>query len=425
MIQKNKKVVLLAFFLVFTISGILMAKEKVDVTIYGPYFGFEEQYFQKELDLISEEMNITIKYYPNVDVETYIVDNEGEDNSPDIAIMPNPQGVTNLGERSLVLPIEKHFSSSYLESIYPQHLIDINTSLLTNINYGAWLRLFPNSLIWYNVDKYEAIGSPEISSYEELLKITKSIANEGKEPWCLDRASGVATGWIPSNWIEDILLTRYGPEVYDDWWTLEIKASSDEMLSVFKDVGDLIFSENFVFGGNKRIIQKEFRNLPKVLMDPSTPCIFIWGGHYSTIYFPDQYSYKNDYDFFLFPPINYKNSVVGIGDSLVVLNDDPVVWAVMEKLLHKNFGIYWMNQEDSTFIPANINSNIENIKNPLTKKESIIIREAQSKNLFKFDASELMSRPIGADYLWSMLRRYIDEGNSSLLNLAKELDMHY
>ena len=110
---------------------------------------------------------------------------------------------------------------------------------------------------------------------------------------------------------------------------------------------------------------------------------------------------------------------------MVVLNDDPVVWAVMEKLLHKNFGIYWMNQEDSTFIPANINSNIENIKNPLTKKESIIIREAQSKNLFKFDASELMSRPIGADYLWSMLRRYIDEGNSSLLNLAKELDMHY
>ena len=217
MIQKNKKVVLLAFFLVFTISGILMAKEKVDVTIYGPYFGFEEQYFQKELDLISEEMNITIKYYPNVDVETYIVDNEGEDNSPDIAIMPNPQGVTNLGERSLVLPIEKHFSSSYLESIYPQHLIDINTSLLTNINYGAWLRLFPNSLIWYNVDKYEAIGSPEISSYEELLKITKSIANEGKEPWCLDSESGVATGWIPSNWIEDILLTRYGPEVYDDW----------------------------------------------------------------------------------------------------------------------------------------------------------------------------------------------------------------
>ena len=100
-----------------------------------------------------------------------------------------------------------------------------------------------------------------------LLKITKSIANEGKEPWCLDSESGVETGWIPSNWIEDILLTRYGPEVYDDWWTLEIKASSDEMLSVFKDVGDLIFSENFVFGGNKRIIQKEFRNLQKVLMD--------------------------------------------------------------------------------------------------------------------------------------------------------------
>ena len=101
----------------------------------------------------------------------------------------------------------------------------------TNRNYGAWLRLFPNSLIWYNIDKYEKVGSPVFSSYKEMLEFTSQIAGKNSEPWCLDIESGVATGWIATNWVEDILLNNYGPEVYDQWWKLEIQASSNTMVS--------------------------------------------------------------------------------------------------------------------------------------------------------------------------------------------------
>ena len=414
---------LVIFSIVF---GIFLTRQKTDVEIYGPYFGFEEEYLQKELDLIGNELNISIKYYPVIDVEAYIIENFDSGEIPDIALMPNPQGVTNLGERSIAIPINNFVNEDYIKSIYPQHLIDITTSMQTNTNYGAWLRLFPNSLIWYNIDKYEKVGSPVFSSYKEMLEFTTQIAGKGSEPWCLDIESGVATGWIATNWVEDILLNNYGPEVYDQWWKLEIQASSNTMVSAFLDLGRLTFGTNNVYGGTVRMYSKEFINLPKVLMDSNSPCIFTWMGHFISVYFPDEYSFGEDYDFMQFPSIKYPGAVVGIGDSLVLLNETTDTVKVYQRLIDKNFGQYWMKQTDATFIPANINSDISNIENPLTYKEANIVRKAQESNLFKFDASELMSRPIGSDKLWRTLTGYITSGYlSSVYKYLAELDAHY
>jgi len=419
----------LIFYIFVTTSlllGISLVKPKTDIEIYGPYFGYEEEYLQKELDLIGRDLSIRIRYFPVIDVETHIVENFRSGNIPDIAIMPNPQGVTNLGERSIAIPINNFFQDEYLNSIYPKHLIDITTSLQTQINYGAWFRLFPNSLVWYNVSKYEDVGSPEFSSYDELLLFSSENGERGNEPWCLDSESGVASGWIATNWVEDLLLTTYGPEVYDDWWKLQIDASSNTMLSVFLDLGRLTFGSDNVYGGHIRLFSKEFRNLPITLMDESSPCIFAWMGHFLSVYFPEQYSFGKDYDFFQFPSQNYKDSIVGIGDSLVLLNDEELTIEVFQRLIDKDFGNYWMEQLDATFIPANIQSEIDRITNPITNKEAVIVRKAQLQNLFKYDASELMSRPIGSDKLWDILTRYMQSGYlASIYKLTAELDTHY
>ena len=127
-----------------------------------------------------------------------------------------------------------------------------------------------------------------------------------------------------------------------------------------------------------------------------------------------------------FPSTQYPGAVVGIGDSLVLLNKSPDAIGVYKRLIDKNFGEYWMQQGDATFIPANILSDIERIKNPLAYKEANIVRGAQEVNLFKFDASELMSRPIGSDKLWDILKRYIASGYlSSVYKYLAELDTHY
>jgi alpha-glucoside transport system substrate-binding protein len=40
---------------------------------------------------------------------------------------------------------------------------------------------------------------------------------DGEFPWCNYIESGFATGWVGTDWIEDLVLGADGPAVYDDW----------------------------------------------------------------------------------------------------------------------------------------------------------------------------------------------------------------
>jgi alpha-glucoside transport system substrate-binding protein len=312
-------------------------------------------------------------------------------------------------------------SKENMESYYSKHLREITTSNISNKNYGAFFRLFPNSLIWYSVKKYEDIGSPKFNSYNELLEFTTIYSKENKDLWCLDIESGASTGWIATNWLEDLILNDYGVEIYDQWSKQEILSSEKPILNSINNIGKLVFTENAVYGSNKRIIRKEFRNNYKNLLNEDVGCVFSWGGHYATYYMPEDKQFKTDFDFFKFPsPLT---SIVGIGDVLTVLNYDEDTKLVFNKLINEGFGENWMSHTDSSYIPANI-KNINYIVNPITSKERDLIRISLKDNTFRYDASELMERKIGADALWIALKNYIDSGKE-IEDITKELDSNF
>ena len=87
-----------------------------------------------------------------------------------------------------------------------------------------------------------------------------------------------------------------------------------------------------------------------------------------------------------------------------------------------------MNEADASYIPANkLNKNL--IINPLTQREAEIVMAALSENSFRYDASELMERKIGADALWKALKNYIDMGKDraekGIEDITKELDTNF
>ena len=413
----------LLIFLFVTLAFSFFAYQPIDVVIAGPQMTDLEK-FEIELKSIEDSTGVKIKYETYSDIETYLIENSNSD--IDIAIIPNPQGVTNLGERGIILSIDQIVPKETMESYYSKHLQEITTSNNSNKNYGAFFRLFPNSLIWYSVEKYEAIGSPKFNSYNELLEFTTNYSIENKDLWCLDIESGASTGWIATNWLEDIILNNYGVEIYDQWSKQEILSSEKSILNSLNNIGKLVFTENAVYGSNKRIVRKEFRNNYKNLLSEEVDCIFSWGGHYASFYMPENKQFKTDYDFFKFPsPLN---SIVGIGDILTVLNYDKDTKLVFDKLIDESFGENWMSQTDSSYIPANI-KNINYITNPITSKERDLIIKSLKDNSFRYDASELMERKIGADALWVALKNYIDIGRErayrEIEDITEELDSNF
>ena len=413
------------FFIIFLFVTILfswLAYQPDEVIIGGPFFP-QMDYFIEELDNISKANNIKIKYFPVSDIETYLI--EVADNNIDLALIPNPQGVVNLGERKIATPINEVINEKDLSEKFSKHLIQITTSKKDNNNYGLWFRLIPNSLIWYDVEKFEALGSPKFDSYEDMVLFTKDYSSKGNPLWCLDIESGASTGWIATNWLEDLILHQKGPVVYDQWASQQLLARSDEITLSFLEIGKLIFIEDAVFGSNKRMVRKEFRNNYKNLLDKENSCVFSWSGHFASSYFPSDKDYGTDYDFFKFPSEKYKDAMVGIGDALIVVNPTRESKIVINALIDDNFGEIWMSKNDSTYISANKNSEISSLKNKLTIKEAKLVKSSINNNLFRYDASELMERRIGSDSLWYAMKKYIELTSKYIDEITEELDFSY
>ncbi len=413
------------FFIVITMSFSFFAYNPADVVLAVPQMT-DLEYFIDELKVIEDSTGLKIKYEIFSDIETHLIENQNT--RIDIALIPNPQGVVNLGERSIIKPIEQIISSEKMNNYYSKHLQEITTSKNSNKNYGAFFRLFPNSMIWYSVEKYNNIGSPQFNSYEEILNFTLEYSKFNENLWCLDIESGASTGWIATNWLEDLIISEYGLETYDNWSNQNLLSSESKILNSINSIGKLVFIENAVYGTNKRVIRKEFRNNYKNLLSEDVDCVFSWGGHYAEFYMPKNKTFGQDYDFFKFPSTKNNSSIVGIGDILTVLNYSNETEIVFNALTNEEFGKQWMNELDATYVPANkLNKN--SIINPLTKKEAELIKASLLENSFRYDASELMERKIGADALWKALKNYIDMGKErayrEIEDITEELDTNF
>ncbi len=420
LIRKNIFIIL---FLLVTLILSIVAFSPNEILIAGPYFP-QIEYFENELELISKDMNIKITYIPLSDVETEIIEGNNTDNF-DIAIIPNPQGVVNLGERGFLYPITIALEEEKIQKNYSNHLQNIMTSDQDNNMYGVLFRLIPNSLIWYDVEKYKEIGSPKFNDFEEMVIFTKENVSNDNPLWCMDIESGASTGWIASNWLEDIVLHEYGPNVYDKWSEQKITPKNNDIKSSIFSIGEILFIDNAIYGGRERIISKEFRNNYRNLVDRDNTCVFSWSGHFAKMYFPSDKTYGIDYDFFKFPSTKNRNAMVGLGDSLVILNSSEESIEVFNSLTSNEFGQDWTSHRDSMFISANKNSIINEIKNPLLLKETTLIRNALNEDLFRYDASELMERRIGADHLLTALKNYILSGNLVINLISQELASQY
>ena len=399
----------------------MFAYQPPEVVIIGPTF-YDQDYFIEELNIIADDIGIKIKYNAVSDPETFIINDPN--NSSSIAIIPNPQGVTNLAERNLLYSLNSLvIDDSLIENVYPKHLIDI-VSVDQEI-FAGWTRLFPNSLIWYDISKIKKYENIKFENFNNLILETKKIADNGESPWCANSESSASTGWIQTNWLEDIILTKYGPEIYDRWSKLEIKASNVKIYNSMKVVGDFIFYQNLIQGGDRGIIDKEFRNLPQVLLNDENSCFLSWSGHYFRYYIQDDYEYGVDFGVSNFPPINYKNTIVGIGDSLVLLKNDSISKHIISKILSSDFGEKWASYENTEYISANKNFNKANINNELTKYEFEVVHKALNDDLFRYDASEIMPRPIGSNLLWKFFREFRGLGPDSLVKLLNGLDKEF
>ena len=92
-------------------------------------------------------------------------------------------------------------------------------------------------MVWYSPAMFADGGYEIPQTLEELKALSDQIVADGGTPWCVGAESGVATGWVLTDWMEDFMLRINGEEVYDQWVNHEIPFNDPQVLAVADAVG--------------------------------------------------------------------------------------------------------------------------------------------------------------------------------------------
>lgn len=391
------------------------------VNIFGAFVDEDAARFEKSMIPFEEATGIDVVYEGSGDFETLItVRSEGGD-APDIAAFPQPGLVTDLVKGGYVYDVAEWLGMDYLKGQYNDAWLDL--AEIGGIQAGVWYRASIKSLVWYNKPAFEKEGYQIPETWDELMALSREMADDGYTPWAVGIESSGATGWVATDWLEDIMLRIHPPEVYDAWVKGEIKFDSPEFREALDYLADVWFEKGFVLGGREGIVLTPFGDaITPLTVDPPAALMhrqanFIMG------FMPEKGAEVGpQLGFFYFPPINEAQGrpVLGAGDLLGPMQDRPEVRAAMRFLAQGVSTKAWL--QSGGFVSPHKDTPLSWYPTDVDRGIAEILQKATT---FRFDASDLMPGAVGAGTFWTGMTDYVNDPDADLDKILRSIDQSW
>ena len=378
-----------------------------EVNIFGVYTSEDEARFRAALVPFEQATGIDVNFEGSGDFEQLIrVQVEGGD-PPDIAQFSQPGLIAELADD--MVPLDSFVNMDQLGEDYIQSWLDLAT--FDGHLYGLFYRASTKSLVWYSKPQFDAAGYEIPETWVELLDLMDEMVANGHTPWCIPAEHGGSTGWVITDWVEDVLLRTAGPEVYDQWVNHEIPFNAPEVKEAMDEyVGTIFFDEDYVYGGPEGILTiwvgqtaELFTSEEEGRAEPA--CWMMKQAGWIPAFFPEGTTVSpDDAWFFYFPPIKEElgKPVLGGGDPIGMFNDRPEVRAVMEYLATPAGCEVWV--KTGGFISPNRSVPTDWYWNESERLQGEIMQNA---DVFRFDASDLMPGTVGVGTFWSGMIEWV------------------
>ncbi|MFW5994497.1 MAG: ABC transporter substrate-binding protein [Spirochaetia bacterium] len=368
-----------------------------EVQIFGAYVDEDASRFRDALEPFIEQTGIRVDYEGSGDFESLItVRAEGGD-PPDIAAFPQPGLMEDLYEQGHVEDVSDWFGMDYLEEQYDQDWIDMST--VDGDVAGVWYRTSVKSLVWYEPNIFDEEGYEIPETWDEMLELTDQMVDDGYTPWSIAMESAGATGWVGTDWIEDIMLRIHEPEVYDQWVTNDIPFDSEEVREAFEVLGEIWFNEDYVLGGTDSILTVPFGDGANPLLTDPPQALMHRQASFIRGFMPDETEVgpDADVDFFYLPPIDEEQGepVLVAGDIMSAMQDRPEVRAVMRFLSTAEGARGWLEQ--GGFVAPHADVDFDWYPEVDGRYAEIL----DNADTVRFDASDLMPGSVGTGTFWT------------------------
>jgi alpha-glucoside transport system substrate-binding protein len=377
------------------------------VRVLGGFTAPANDAFLEAVEDFEEETGATVDYQGSADFEQLIRSRVDGGNPPDIGMIPQPGLLGQFVSQGQARPLDDIVDTEQLQETLIPGLFEIGT--YDGQYYGLPRVIALKSSVWYPPQAFEEAGYEIPETFEELEELTERIAAEGDAaPWCLGIESAGSTGWVITDWIEDILLRTSGPEVYEDWVDGDVDFSSPEVMEAASRFEDLLLTEGHTFGGRGTILSNPYGDAPLPMFAEEPDCLMHRQASFISGFFPSDAVEGEDIDVFYLPPMQEDgfdgNPVNGSGDLAALFTDNPAA----EELMRYMSDPEWLGPQIDTGFDFSPHQTfpIEEYPSAAQRAQAEYLRDTDA---FAFDASDRMPAEVGAGTFWSAMVSWINE----------------
>ena len=377
------------------------------VSMYASITDPEGSYLQQSWKQFEKCTGITIKYTGDKEFETALKTKVQGGNAPDIAIIPQPGLLQNFAT-SGSLKAASQAVTAEAEANWTKDWISYGT--VSDVFFAAPMGANLKSLVWYSPKYFKKWGYTVPTTWADMLKLSdKMVADGHMKPWCVGIESGTATGWTLTDWMEEVMLREYGPDVYDQWVSHKIPFNDPKVVNVLNIVGQIVKNPKYVnagIGDVKSIATTAFQKggLPV----ETGKC----GMHQQASFYASNwdkgYTIAKDGDLYAFyePTRNDKfgKPIEGGGEFVSAFNDNVQTEAVQLYLASGDWATS-RAKVHSGWVSSNQKVDKAAFKDPIDALSVQLLTDPNST--FRFDGSDAMPASVGAGSFWTQLTKWI------------------
>ncbi|MEU5366538.1 ABC transporter substrate-binding protein [Streptomyces sp. NPDC005925] len=195
MTQRFKMLVFVVVLLLVAAGGVVAAWVQQDdaepVTILGTWTGTQEERFETLL----RGFGIPFRYQGTAAQREVLLSKVQSGDPPDIVIMPGIGELAEYADQSLLKPLDGLYRPEEYGAPWE------STGSRSEPVYWVPVKADLKSIVWYREGNRPAADAPAPTM----------------ENWCLGMGDDGASGWPGTDWIEDLVLQRAGPDAYERW----------------------------------------------------------------------------------------------------------------------------------------------------------------------------------------------------------------
>jgi alpha-glucoside transport system substrate-binding protein len=427
-----RKSLLMTFLLLTLILGACggASLEGEEVTITGALIGEDQEGFRANFESFTEETGIVVTYQGSDNFEQEIQIQMESGDTPDFALWPQPGAVVDAASRGMLTSLEDlGIDLDGYKTNFSSYLVGLGT--VDGVIYGGANAANLKSIVWYQPAEFEARGYEVPETWDAMIALADQIVADGMNPFCFGMYSNGASGWLATDWMEDIMLrTGEGTTSYDKWVTNELKFSSPTVKNAATLLSQIMHTENYVVGGTDAIVSTYFGNAqdPMFTKDANgnPGCFMHRQASFIPAFWPEsaQPGVGVETTVFPFPVIDASlpKAALGAGDMWGAFNDREATKAVAEYMLSENFHAAAAAMPNNARLSAHTGFDTTQYSKDINRVLGDIIADALAADAFRFDASDIMPPEVGAGSFWKEMMNLAVEGPGYIDTALENID---